>query len=112
MSSDQPLFVSNVLALNAVSLATTTQSVAIDVKEATNVGIQAIATGASISGTVQMQVSCDGTNWAASSASINLATTPIGATNIALLAFPFVRALFTTAGGTGSVTVYICTKRV
>lgn len=106
-----PLFISSVTVFAAQTLATTATSSVVEVKESEWITLQVIAAGASISGTVQPQGSCDGVNYSNIGSVINLATTPTAIQNLPQGAYSDVRLAYTTASGTGTLTAIINQKR-
>ncbi len=109
--SDLPIFVLNSNIIAAHTLGSDYTSAVLEVKEAKHFCVQPIAAGSSKLGAVQLQGSNDGVNFGNLGASIAVASANLVPVNYADQAVAYLRVVFTAAGGSGTLDVYISAKR-
>lgn len=112
MSSDLPIFIGVEASLSGQTLASSATGTSVDVREASHIAIQPVASGSSILGSVQMQGSLDNSNWGNIGSAINIASANLIPVDLSSFAgIPYMRANFTNASGVGSLTLNISKKR-
>lgn len=111
MSSEFPIFISNNQVFVNQSLATSANSLIVEIKEARSYAVQLTITGSSFSGSIQVQGSNDMVNWGSdgSPATISAAGTTI--LNFSDRGYAYTRLAFTTATGVGTLNAFISAKR-
>lgn len=92
------------------TLASSFTSLSCDTRELKVFAVQAIATGSSILGSVQLQGSLDNVHFGNIGSAITLASGNLVPVELGTSGMPYMRAVFTAASGVGLLTVLIAGK--